>query len=128
VKKEWVLSREAFDAFLAWLDPDRDRAGEKYEEIRRELIKDFVHRECFDPEALADEAINQVIRKLPEIAGTYTGDPASYVYAVAQGLLRIWLKGSEARSLPLANEPTRQNGVTAAWSYARRILCQKAAS
>lgn len=70
MKTEWALSPEAFDAFLAWLDADRDSAGEKYEKIRRALIKDFVLRECIDPEALADEAIDRVIRDLPEIVGT----------------------------------------------------------
>jgi len=116
VKKEWVLSREAFDAFLAWLDPDRERAGERYEEIRRELIKDFVRRECSDAETLADEVIDRVIGKLPEISGTYAGDPALYVYAVAKNFLqRWWLNGSETRSLPPVNEPKRQTGVKAAW-------------
>jgi hypothetical protein len=50
VKKEWALSREGFDALLAWLDPDRDRAGERYE-IRLDL------------ETLADEVINRVMRQ-----------------------------------------------------------------
>lgn len=101
-----MLSQEAFDTFLAWLDADRDRAGEKYEEIRRKLIRDFVHRDCLDAEELADETINRVIRELPEIANTYAGDPASYVYAVAQSLpLRYWRKESDARKCPLVNEP-----------------------
>jgi hypothetical protein len=119
VKKEWALSQEAFDVFLAWLDPDRDRASEKYEEIRRELITDFVRRECSDPETLADEVIDRVIGKLPEIAGTYAGDPALYVYAVAKkSLQRWWLKGSEAKSLPPAKERKRQTGVKTAWRRA----------
>jgi RNA polymerase sigma factor (sigma-70 family) len=86
VKREWVLSQEAFDAFLAWLDPDRDRAGEKYEEIRRKLIRIFAHRGCSIAEELTDEAINRVSRKVPDIAGTYVGDPALYFYGVAQNI------------------------------------------
>jgi hypothetical protein len=129
MKTDWVLSRKAFDAFLAWLDPDRDRAGEKYEGIRGELIRDFVRRVCTDPEAFADQAIDRVIRDLPEIARTHFGDPASYIYTVAQELPhRFWRKVSEARSLPVANEPTTQNGVTDAWSYAKSILVLKSAS
>ena len=86
MKKEWVLSQEAFDAFLTWLDPDRDRAGEKYEEIRRKLIRIFAHRGCSIAEELTDEAINRVSRKVPDIAGTYVGDPALYFYGVAQNI------------------------------------------
>ena len=52
---------------LAWLDSDRERAGQKYEEIRCGLIKIFVCQGCTDPEGLADETINRVIRKIPEI-------------------------------------------------------------
>jgi len=39
MKKEWVLTQEAFDRLLGWLDPDRESAGEKYEAIRLRLIK-----------------------------------------------------------------------------------------
>src|SRR5262245_44374262 len=40
--KDRSVSREAFDLMLAWLDSDRERAGQKYEEIRYRLIKIFV--------------------------------------------------------------------------------------
>jgi hypothetical protein len=129
VKTEWVLSQEAFDRCLAWLDPDRERAGEKYEEIRRKLISDFVRREWVDPEGLADETIDRVIHDLPEIAGTYVGDPALSFYAMAQRLARrFWRSGSEARLLPRANEPKRRCGVKSALRDARSIFVLKAAS
>ena len=47
---------------LEWLDPNLDLAGEKYEEIRRGLIKIFGYRGCSDAEGLADETINRVAR------------------------------------------------------------------
>ncbi len=34
-----MLTQESFNQFLQWLDPDRSQVGEKYEEIRRGLIK-----------------------------------------------------------------------------------------
>ena len=40
-KSEWVLTQAAFDGFLATLDSDRDKAGEKYEYIRLKLLKYF---------------------------------------------------------------------------------------
>ncbi|HSF23491.1 MAG TPA: hypothetical protein VLE20_04630 [Blastocatellia bacterium] len=97
MKTEWVLSQEAFDSCLAWLDPDRDRAGEKYEEIRRKLIKIFAHRGCSIAEELTDEAINRVSRRVPDIAGTYVGDPALYFYGVAQ---KVYLEHVKKRPDP----------------------------
>ena len=62
--RESDLSQEAFDRLLAWLNPNRALAGEKYEEIRRRLIKIFTCRGCTCPEVLADETINRVARKV----------------------------------------------------------------
>lgn len=83
MKKEWVLTQEAFDALLGWLDPSRDLAAQRYESIRRRLITIFSCRGCLEAEDLADETINRVINKLPEIQPTFTGDPARYFYGVA---------------------------------------------
>jgi RNA polymerase sigma factor (sigma-70 family) len=84
VKRQWSLTQEAFDLLLSWLDPERERAGEKYEEIRARLIKVFAYRGCHTPEELADETINRVAKKLDAVAGSYEGDPALYFYGVAQ--------------------------------------------
>ena len=35
MNKDWELSQEDFDALLDWLDPDREQAGIKYEQIRK---------------------------------------------------------------------------------------------
>lgn len=81
--KTW---EDNFDALLTWLDPDRDIAGQKYEEIRHSLILIFQWRGACDAEDLADETITRVINKVPEIAPGYTGAPALYFYAVAKRL------------------------------------------
>ena len=83
MNKNWVLSQESFDALLAWLDQDRERAGAKYEEIRRRLIKIFAGRGCIEAEDLADETINRVTNKLSEIGNEFTGDSERYFYGVA---------------------------------------------
>ena len=72
---------------LAWLDSDRERAGEKYNNIHEALIKMFQWRGCSDPEALADETIVRVMAKLPGIVGAYQGDPARYFYGVAKKIV-----------------------------------------
>jgi DNA-directed RNA polymerase specialized sigma24 family protein len=78
------LTGDAFDRLLAWLNEDRNLAGLKYEEIRRQLIRIFVCRGCHTPEDLADDTINRVVKKIDEVAESYRGDPAHYFYGVAQ--------------------------------------------
>ena len=86
MKKEWVLTQEAFDALLDWLDDDRERAAAKYETIRLTLIKIFTCRRCFEAEELADETINRVASKIPEIAKDYQGDPILYFIRVSKNV------------------------------------------
>jgi DNA-directed RNA polymerase specialized sigma24 family protein len=83
MKHDWVLSQEAFDDLLEWLDPDREQAGLKYEEIRKRLIKIFIGRDVVGPEDLADETINRVISRLSKIKKEFTGDRARYFFGVA---------------------------------------------
>ena len=87
MKKNWALSQESFDALLDWLDTDREQAGLKYEQIRRNLIKIFVNRGCAEAEDFADETINRVVGKLDDVKKEFTGDPARYFYGVANKIL-----------------------------------------
>lgn len=87
MNKNWVLTQELFEELLAWLDPDREVAGQKYEHIRRGLIKIFINNGRQSVEDLADEAINRVANKLNEIKDNYHGDPALYFYGVAKKLV-----------------------------------------
>lgn len=85
-----------FDSLLDWLDQDRRRAGEKYEALREQLTKIFSWRGCSEPEGLVDETIDRVVRRLPEIAGNYKGDPGGYFYGVAKNVLREYGRRAEA--------------------------------
>jgi DNA-directed RNA polymerase specialized sigma24 family protein len=87
---------------LAFLDSDRERAGERYEEIRSQLIKIFLCRGCAMAEEMADETINRVARKIEKISSTYTGDPALYFYGVAQ---MVHLEYARRKSKPLPPPP-----------------------
>lgn len=84
--KEQVLTPEAFEALLSWLARDRERAGEKYEAIRNRLIIFFTGRGCLEADELADEAINRVATKLPQLINSYQGDPTYYFYGVARNV------------------------------------------
>jgi DNA-directed RNA polymerase specialized sigma24 family protein len=81
---QWVLTEDSLNTLLGWLDPSRERAGRRYEEIRRRLVQFFVCRGCLESEQMADLTIDRVARKVPQIAGDYTGDPALYFYGVAR--------------------------------------------
>jgi RNA polymerase sigma factor (sigma-70 family) len=84
MRKHSIPTKEKFDVLMDWLGPDREQAGEKYEHIRQSLIKLFSWRGFWNAEDLADETIDRVMKKLPELAETYSGDPALFFYGVAR--------------------------------------------
>jgi RNA polymerase sigma factor (sigma-70 family) len=90
-----VITQEMFDELLAWLDPNREVAGRKYEEIRRGLVKVFAWRKCSDAEGMADHVINRVAHKVHEVRPNYEGDPARYFHGVAKNMLKEYQKGVE---------------------------------
>lgn len=90
--KDWKLTEEAFYEFLSWLDADRERAAEKYERIRTSLIVFFSYRGCVEVEALADKTIDRVIKKVPEIAASYTGNPTHYFVGVANKVYHEYVR------------------------------------
>lgn len=100
MKSGWALTEEAFNNLLAWLDKDRDRAGEKYERIRCELIRVFARRGCPIADELTDETINRVTRKALEVAQNYNGDPSLYFYGVAKNVFKEYSK-KQPGSLPM---------------------------
>jgi DNA-directed RNA polymerase specialized sigma24 family protein len=83
------LTETELSNLLSWLDPDREQAGNKYELIRRGLVKIFTRRGCFEAEQLADETINRVAAKAESLRLEYSGDPAHYFVGVAK---RVYLE------------------------------------
>jgi len=95
-----------FDRLLDWLNPDREKAGRKYEEIRQRLIKIFTCRCCDCPEDLTDETINRVIQKVHEVTPGFEGDPALYFCGVARNVAREYQKRRVPSPPPPAPEPS----------------------
>lgn len=89
-KKEWVLTQEVFDRFLALLDIDRDKAGEKYEFIRDRLLKYFQWCGSDLPDIDADETMNRVMRRIDEGQNVYNLD--GYIHGVAKLVQKESLK------------------------------------
>ena len=80
------LEDAAFDRLLGWLDSDRERAGARYENLRRRLLLFFEARGC-GPDAgeLADRTFDTIERKLKRGSPIYV-NAESYCYGVAKKL------------------------------------------
>jgi RNA polymerase sigma factor (sigma-70 family) len=100
MNKNWVMSEESFEGLLDWLGPDRDQAGLRYEKIRVGLINYFIFRASCDAEALADETINRVISRLPEIQHQINGERTRYFYGVARKVQLEYLRRKTPRPPP----------------------------
>lgn len=104
--KSWTPSPDDFERLLKWLDQDdREAAGEKYEAIRQNLIQTFTWRGCHKAEELADETINRVMQKLPDVIEGYKNKPELYFYGVSRNVLKEYYREVTA-SVPL-DEPER---------------------
>jgi len=79
---------ENLEALLNWLDPDRDEAWKKYEEIRKRLIKIFTWHKLPDAESFAAEVLERVEGKVTEVIRKFSkdDDPARYFYGVARNV------------------------------------------
>lgn len=82
-------------------------AGERYEVIRAGLIRIFIAKGFSDPEDLADETINRVMIRLPDIRDSYVGDPARYFWGVARYIILEAIRRREiaTEEIPIAWNP-----------------------
>jgi DNA-directed RNA polymerase specialized sigma24 family protein len=90
--RQSVLTQEALDTLLAWLDADRDAAGQKYEEIRHTLTRYFEWRHCIPADEYVDETITRVARRLAAGEQVRTRDPRSFFYGFAKHVYQESLK------------------------------------
>src|SRR6185369_15199046 len=100
MSKRQPPSQEAFDKLLAWLDPDRDKAAEKYQRIHLRIVRILSAKGCPEAEDLADQTFNVVAKKGDDFFKNYEGDPALYCYAVARKLYLEWLKTQHPKPQP----------------------------
>jgi DNA-directed RNA polymerase specialized sigma24 family protein len=81
-----TLTGDRFHRLLAHLDPDRERAGTRYETLRAGLVRFFEWRGCAFPGENADEVLDRVARKIDE------GEPIEDVGGYATGVARFVYK------------------------------------
>src|SRR4051794_32376717 len=107
--RDSAIQTESFEEILTWLNPDREVAGIMYVELRRDLSKTFMWRGCHDPEGLTDEVFDRVARKVHEVRPTYEGDPRLYFHAVANNVIKEYLKKIKTHvALESINPPIQQ--------------------
>jgi DNA-directed RNA polymerase specialized sigma24 family protein len=100
-QEPWALSRAAFERLLSLLDPDVEKAAQRYEALRRKLTKLFQWRGCARPEELADATFDRVARRLEEGATVAPGDVSAYLHGVAVHVAQEhWRTAARERDLP----------------------------
>ncbi|MEO6052190.1 MAG: hypothetical protein ABIP78_12790 [Pyrinomonadaceae bacterium] len=104
--KQWTLSQSSFDQFLAVLDPNRDRAGQKYEALRIRIVKFFEWRVCQFADDLADETLDRVIKKVG--LGEQINDHMNYAYGVARLVFLETLKQQTKERAIVIDMPVTQ--------------------
>ncbi len=85
------------DAGGPWraFDGDGPSVVDRFRDLQSKLIFYFERRHCFDPEELADETLERVMRKLCE--GTEVLDLTSYSYGVARNVFYEYLRRERAK-------------------------------
>ena len=86
----WSLTREAFDRLLQELASEPEAAAREYETLRRRLMAFFDWRGAEAPEALADEAIDRVARRLAQ--HETIENLRAYLFGVARN---VWLEAEK---------------------------------
>jgi RNA polymerase sigma factor (sigma-70 family) len=89
---ERTLTQESFSALLVHFDPNPQRAVEKYEVMRLQLITFFSCRGCASACDLTDTTIDRVARRILEGENIPSAALASYFYGVARNVLREYFR------------------------------------
>ena len=77
------MTAEHLQSLLSALEPE---GAERYEQLRWRLVRLFGWERCSQPEALADEALDRLARRLAE--NEPIGKVESYLFGIARLLLR----------------------------------------
>ena len=114
--------QEPFDALLAWLDPDREIAGQKYAVIHAGLVRIFVSRGFSDAEDLADLTVKRVTDLLPRIKDSYVGERPPYFYKVASYIILETRRRREIAMEVSPVEPTQENHISDVYEHLLKCL------
>lgn len=120
LKRDWNLTGDAFNRLLEALDPDRQRAAEQYEHVRRSLIRYFDWRGSASSESDADGTIDRVARKLCE---RNIDDVYSYILGIARNVLLESHRAQRKEQASLESWPVSSNDSKEDEGFDRRFVC-----
>lgn len=104
---KWSLTATAFDKLLLCLDKNREKSGEKYLLLRRNLVRFFEGRRCAEADETADEVFNRLARKLD--AEEQIENINQYAYGVARMLvLELYKKQTRRQKMLSEIEPKNE--------------------
>ena len=104
-----TIAKEPFDELLDWLDSDRETAARRYESIRAGLVRLFISHGISDGAFYADETIDRVMKRLPEIRPTFVGEPARYFTGVARNIVREAIRNKEVLPEEMPERSSEEN-------------------
>ncbi|CAN5313974.1 hypothetical protein BH10ACI1_BH10ACI1_19620 [soil metagenome] len=78
------VTRENFEIFLKWLNPEPEKAGDEYERLRFRLNTFFTSRRCLYADELADETFSRTAAKVSQLNAETIENKTAYVYAIAK--------------------------------------------
>jgi DNA-directed RNA polymerase specialized sigma24 family protein len=112
LKKDWVLTAEAFEKLLLSFDENKEKASLIYEDIRKRLIRQFNANHSLIAEEQADEVFNRVARKISdEDFQLDSENPYPYFHQIARYILLEYQRQNRRKILALddltvAEEPS----------------------
>lgn len=95
------LTPEAFGKFLRWLSDNDEQAAKEYQEIRRRLVRYFIHKGCTEADDLFDETVDIVARRLD--SGEEVVSQLAYCFGVAKNVLKEWKRRS-SKTVPVVRD------------------------
>ncbi len=112
-KENWAITSNAFHRLLEWLDEGETSDGQKYLEMRRRLVNYFDRKNCLTPDALADETLNRVTRRLEEEGTIKSETPAKFCYITARFVFLEHLRNNaDKKIVPLDDRLEQSKAAT----------------
>lgn len=93
----------AFDRLLSRLDHDRETAGQKFEDLRRRLVRFFDWRGADAPDACADITLDRLAQKIDD--GVEIASLTAYTFAIARLVHLEQARRPDRRAMSLADAP-----------------------
>lgn len=110
--------------FLRLLDPNAERAPEKFAELRLKLVKFFEWRRCPDPENLAHDTILRALQAVESGKELTRDDNTAFFFAVAKNVVHESRRSAASRpTVPVDEGIAQTSGDQQA--YDTRILYQQ---